>query len=107
VFKPNIAKLEERAAADHRKQPGVYLSKQKRYGPAVYAAYNALINQWERENYPSKYEGAQEKHLWQFRKQYYEQFLLNCSNYLVTMMVNDKFIAQDENNQVTLVRRRQ
>ena len=46
---------------------------------------------WERENAKPYVGGDME--LWEFQKRYYEEFLGNCSNYIVTMVVNDKFLA--------------
>lgn len=93
------------AAAAYQRQPGVFLGQQTAYDQDVLRTFTALVEAWEREN-AQEYASAGDLELWEFRKRYYEQFLLNCSNYMVTMVVNDKFIAQDADNGVVLVDRR-
>ena len=85
------------------KQPGVYLEKQTSFDLAVYREYSRLVAEWEEEN-AQQYLGG-DLELWQFRKRYYEQFLANCSNYMVSMVVSDKFLAQDGDNEIVLVDR--
>lgn len=77
---------------------------QTRFDTEIFQEYQELVEAWERDN-GEAYTPGGDLELWQFRNQYYEQFLSNCSNYMISMVVNDKFLAQDEDNQAILVER--